>query len=191
MSEWLKEHAWKACVGETLPWVRIPLSPPSKSIHINKLRLSSRGGHVGPREPITEDPDYLFSTTYVTTWVLRVQRTISEHLAKLLTQFTLMATTSRRGVAGPAPKRPRIQKAVTDLSSAVDRSEAHQVASGSDGVGGRPLQFQQQQAPRSARRTQCPCRWSAGTRQFLRMAVALACGGPKSRSPRRGGQGRG
>src|SRR4051812_42844358 len=28
MSEWLKEHAWKACVGETLPWVRIPLSPP-------------------------------------------------------------------------------------------------------------------------------------------------------------------
>jgi hypothetical protein len=21
-------HAWKACVGETLPWVRIPLSPP-------------------------------------------------------------------------------------------------------------------------------------------------------------------
>src|SRR5438876_4346926 len=28
MSEWLKEHAWKACVGATLPWVRIPLSPP-------------------------------------------------------------------------------------------------------------------------------------------------------------------
>src|SRR5262245_50358846 len=29
MSEWLKEHAWKACVGGTLPWVRIPLSPPT------------------------------------------------------------------------------------------------------------------------------------------------------------------
>lgn len=29
MSEWFKEHAWKACVGETLPWVRIPLCPPS------------------------------------------------------------------------------------------------------------------------------------------------------------------
>src|SRR5262249_13045955 len=29
MSEWFKEHAWKACVGETLPWVRIPLSPPA------------------------------------------------------------------------------------------------------------------------------------------------------------------
>src|SRR5262249_45172874 len=28
MSEWFKEHAWKACVGETLPRVRIPLSPP-------------------------------------------------------------------------------------------------------------------------------------------------------------------
>jgi hypothetical protein len=28
MSERFKEHAWKACVGETQPWVRIPLSPP-------------------------------------------------------------------------------------------------------------------------------------------------------------------
>jgi hypothetical protein len=27
MSEWLKEHAWKACVLEKVPWVRIPLSP--------------------------------------------------------------------------------------------------------------------------------------------------------------------
>ena len=32
MSEWLKEHAWKACVGETLPWVRIPLSPPNLAL---------------------------------------------------------------------------------------------------------------------------------------------------------------
>ena len=29
MSEWLKEHAWKACVRATVPWVRIPSSPPS------------------------------------------------------------------------------------------------------------------------------------------------------------------
>ena len=28
MAEWFKAHAWKACVGETLPRVRIPLSPP-------------------------------------------------------------------------------------------------------------------------------------------------------------------
>ncbi len=32
MAEWLKAHAWKACLGETLTWVRIPLSPPLKSI---------------------------------------------------------------------------------------------------------------------------------------------------------------
>src|SRR5450759_46754 len=30
MAEWLKAHAWKACLGETLTWVRIPLSPPRK-----------------------------------------------------------------------------------------------------------------------------------------------------------------
>ena len=29
MAEWLKAHAWKACLGETLTWVRIPLSPPA------------------------------------------------------------------------------------------------------------------------------------------------------------------
>src|SRR3954468_22122050 len=28
MAEWLKAHAWKACLGETLTRVRIPLSPP-------------------------------------------------------------------------------------------------------------------------------------------------------------------
>src|SRR5437870_175057 len=38
MSEWLKEHAWKACVGETLPWVRIPLSPPTQPIPLGALR---------------------------------------------------------------------------------------------------------------------------------------------------------
>ena len=35
MAEWLKAHAWKACVRETVPWVRIPLSPPDspKAVH--------------------------------------------------------------------------------------------------------------------------------------------------------------
>ena len=27
MAEWLKAHAWKACIGETLSRVRIPLPP--------------------------------------------------------------------------------------------------------------------------------------------------------------------
>ena len=29
MAEWLKAHAWKACKGVILSWVRIPFSPPS------------------------------------------------------------------------------------------------------------------------------------------------------------------
>ena len=45
MSEWLKEHAWKACVGETLPWVRIPLSPPSFAKRSLRSRLRM-AGHV-------------------------------------------------------------------------------------------------------------------------------------------------
>jgi hypothetical protein len=35
MAEWLKAHAWKACIGETLSRVRIPVSPP---FQINNLR---------------------------------------------------------------------------------------------------------------------------------------------------------
>ena len=30
VAEWLKAHAWKACKGEILSWVRIPFSPPKK-----------------------------------------------------------------------------------------------------------------------------------------------------------------
>src|SRR5208282_5341605 len=29
VSEWLKEHAWKACLLERVTWVRIPPSPPA------------------------------------------------------------------------------------------------------------------------------------------------------------------
>lgn len=27
MAEWLKAHAWKACIHENVSWVRIPFSP--------------------------------------------------------------------------------------------------------------------------------------------------------------------
>jgi hypothetical protein len=50
MSERFKEHAWKACVGEILPWVRIPLSPPHsfplanrrKSYDLSKMQRAAR-----------------------------------------------------------------------------------------------------------------------------------------------------
>jgi hypothetical protein len=30
MAEWLKAHAWKACIRATVSWVRIPLPPPNQ-----------------------------------------------------------------------------------------------------------------------------------------------------------------
>ena len=33
VAERLKAHAWKACIGETLSWVRIPFSPPLISLY--------------------------------------------------------------------------------------------------------------------------------------------------------------
>jgi hypothetical protein len=41
MAEWLKAHAWKACIRETVSWVRIPLSPPCFqriSVRCNQFR---------------------------------------------------------------------------------------------------------------------------------------------------------
>ena len=34
VAEWLKAHAWKACKGVTLSWVRIPFSPPLNFIYL-------------------------------------------------------------------------------------------------------------------------------------------------------------
>ena len=38
MAEWFKAHAWKACKGETLSWVRIPLSPPTLYLKFYKYK---------------------------------------------------------------------------------------------------------------------------------------------------------
>ena len=43
MAEWLKAHAWKACIGETLSRVRIPVSPP-----FNLLFLPGRRKYASP-----------------------------------------------------------------------------------------------------------------------------------------------
>ena len=45
MAEWLKAHAWKACLGETLTWVRIPLSPPFSS---QQSAVGSQGSAFNP-----------------------------------------------------------------------------------------------------------------------------------------------
>ena len=37
VAEWLKAHAWKACKGETLSWVRIPFSPPISFINFKDI----------------------------------------------------------------------------------------------------------------------------------------------------------
>ena len=45
VAEWFKAHAWKACIGETLSWVRIPFSPPYITnilLIIEKSNLTSR-----------------------------------------------------------------------------------------------------------------------------------------------------
>ena len=42
MTERLKVHAWKACVRETVPRVRIPLSPPFENDAASRLFSSEQ-----------------------------------------------------------------------------------------------------------------------------------------------------
>src|SRR5277367_6083122 len=49
MAEWLKAHAWKACVRETVPWVRIPLSPPASCWNKGLIGLDAGFLKVLPR----------------------------------------------------------------------------------------------------------------------------------------------
>jgi hypothetical protein len=62
MAEWLKAHAWKACVRETVPWVRIPLSPPDDIDFIDILLILAakppdkpRSGGAFERDPLGDD----------------------------------------------------------------------------------------------------------------------------------------
>jgi hypothetical protein len=60
MAEWLKAHAWKACVRETVPWVRIPLSPPVLWFHqmsYNFNMLSNAGAGLSPIVASTVSPN--------------------------------------------------------------------------------------------------------------------------------------
>src|SRR5579864_1604398 len=52
MAEWLKAHAWKACLGETLTWVRIPLSPPQPGWCTPAILLKHRAQNV--KQPVSE-----------------------------------------------------------------------------------------------------------------------------------------
>ena len=37
VAEWLKAHAWKACKGAILSWVRIPFSPPLNKLYFSRV----------------------------------------------------------------------------------------------------------------------------------------------------------
>src|SRR5204862_109239 len=63
MAEWLKAHAWKACIGETLSRVRIPLSPQLQVIAIaygKMTRFLITGGERGIRTLDRVSPIHAF-----------------------------------------------------------------------------------------------------------------------------------
>src|SRR5581483_5553977 len=56
MAEWLKAHAWKACIRATVSWVRIPLPPPALAPEIfsrlgARPRQAQETGRFAARDP--------------------------------------------------------------------------------------------------------------------------------------------
>lgn len=47
MAEWLKAHAWKACVSERVPGVRIPISPPFFCSAARSKKMPGEAPHDG------------------------------------------------------------------------------------------------------------------------------------------------
>src|ERR687889_241443 len=74
MAEWLKAHAWKACVRETVPWVRIPLSPPALLCrHLRRVYNALAPGSIGPTTPTNHPRQHLRND-----YVYRITRPLAE-----------------------------------------------------------------------------------------------------------------
>ena len=69
VAEWLKAHAWKACVRESVPWVRIPPSPPGRL-----GSTFSAGLRTPQRSPITAG---LRAQTSGLRWLAQIQNSLS------------------------------------------------------------------------------------------------------------------
>ena len=59
MAEWLKAHAWKACLGVTVTWVRIPLSPPcSQECRETRLQFLQNHSNYPEFRDLAHKPDW-------------------------------------------------------------------------------------------------------------------------------------
>ena len=59
MAEWSKAQHWKCCVGASLPWVQIPLSPPffvSELSHLNSVSGFTMSSDMVPYRMIRQIP---------------------------------------------------------------------------------------------------------------------------------------
>jgi hypothetical protein len=84
MSEWLKEHAWKACVRETVPWVRIPLSPPNFAPLVWRSEPASRLPHASLTLGATQHESHSLRQTLIVSCCkkkyLHTRRPLKSHI---------------------------------------------------------------------------------------------------------------
>ena len=111
VAEWLKAHAWKACIRETVSRVRIPLSPPD---------LSGGFYQAFHPEPATEEPSQFIEGFAVGPWVT-AERTRWCLACNLIIERGNPASVSRKKAAPTG--RHRLAKALSSVSRST-RSKA-------------------------------------------------------------------
>ena len=80
MAERFKAHAWKACIGETLSWVRIPFSPPLISnLKIAFIQKNQKIENFFKKSNIILDSRYLFKLTAIRDFIKNFKNGIKDY----------------------------------------------------------------------------------------------------------------
>jgi hypothetical protein len=100
MAEWFKAHAWKACVRETVPWVRIPLSPPDQ-----RIAHRQPAGHVVGSACASRSRGWPSTAQASTSPHTRLTSLTSRHMSCLQNLSTRHDSLRRHGRPSPPDKR--------------------------------------------------------------------------------------
>ena len=80
MAEWLKAHAWEACIGETLSWVRIPFSPPLIfNLKMAFIQKNLKIENFFKKSNIILDNPYLFKLTVIRDFIKNFKNGIKDY----------------------------------------------------------------------------------------------------------------
>ena len=119
VAEWLKAHAWNACIGETLSRVRIPLSPPSSPCELAPSLAVRVTGGAGPGTTIRS---FLFvnpsmAARCATSIDIPASTAAAVRISTWIWESLLMMSSRLGALMRPPPRRARTGRARTSSAT--------------------------------------------------------------------------